>query len=596
MLKNVFQCIKSTNSSLLLIGLMFLLPFVVIYHHLPIPSFYAEWIAATLGLLATLSLLRSSTWQAIHIPQTSLIFLGLAAVLGMQWMLGMLQSHQYALLVLSYLIWGFFLVFLGSHLRRELGWEKVVIVLAWFFVAGGVISVIVVALQYAMQSGLSVPLLPKLAGHGAVAQGNYFTDYMALAITSLVYLYAKQRISLMRFFVALVLFIAVFALSSSRSTWFYLGALTILGIALQVVAIKQQSGSPQKRSLVRTCLLLIPVFVAARSILHLTGIDALGALPTEHLFEAINHANGLDYRWKIWHESWRLFLQSPWLGIGAGQTAWQSFLLLNASGAAGSVGVFEHPHNLLLHLLTEMGIAAPLLVIIGLAAWVRGIQWRNFTLEIWWMLGLLVVIGLHSMLETPLFYTYFLGIAAFLFGAGEEKYHVVKLKASGQAAGRVVLAGLMLLGFVNLGSLVIANAKLETYSHKALKSELTAQEETQYFAALDWVHQYSLLAPYAELIYATSITVDPAHVEDKLWVSQAAMRFMPMRKIAYQHVLLLKLSGDHAAAVQQLRRAMRAYPGKITKEIEAMPFKYWTEYLEVLSQAFPPKNKNKPEL
>ncbi|MDO9205116.1 hypothetical protein, partial [Methylotenera sp.] len=106
MLKNIYQCFRSTNSSLLLIGLMFLLPFIVVYHHLPIPSFYAEWIAAALGLLAMLSLLKGSTWQTIHIPQVSLIFLGLAAILGMQWMLGMLQSHQYALLVLSYLVWG----------------------------------------------------------------------------------------------------------------------------------------------------------------------------------------------------------------------------------------------------------------------------------------------------------------------------------------------------------------------------------------------------------------------------------------------------------------------------------------------------------
>ncbi|MDP1657973.1 MAG: Wzy polymerase domain-containing protein [Methylotenera sp.] len=596
MLKNIYQCFRSTNSSLLLIGLMFLLPFIVVYHHLPIPSFYAEWIAAALGLLAMLSLLKGNTWQTIHIPQVSLIFLGLAAILGMQWMLGMLQSHQYALLVLSYLVWGFFLVFLGSHLRRELGWEKIITTLAWFLVAGGAIGVIIVALQYAMQSGLSVPFLPKLTGYGAVAQANHFADYMALATTSLIYLYAKQRMSLVRFFVALVLFIALLTLSGSRSTWLYLGALTILGIALQAVAIKQQSGTPQKRSLVRTCLLLIPVFAIVQSILHFTGIGALGGLPAERLFEAINHADGLGLRWQIWLESWRMFLQSPWLGIGAGQTAWQSFLLLNTSGTAGSVGVFEHAHNLLLHLLTEMGIAAPLLVIVGIVAWIRGIQWREFTLETWWMLGLLVVIGLHSMLDNPLWYAYFLGIAAFLLGAGEEKHHAIKLPAFGQIAGRAGLAGLMLLGAVNLGSLVVANAKLETHLHKALKGELSAQQETQYFTALDWVHQYSLLAPYAELMYAASITVDPAQIEDKLWVSQAALRFMPMRKIAYQHVLLLKLSGDHAGAVQQLRRAMRAYPGKITKEIEAMPFKYWPDYLDVLSEAVPPKLKIKSSL
>jgi O-antigen ligase len=126
-----------------------------------------------------------------------------------------------------------------------------------------------------------------------------------------------------------------------------------------------------------------------------------------------------------------MFIQSPWLGIGAGQIRWQSFLLLDTPSAIGAVGLFEHAHNLFLHLLTEMGVGAPLLVLAGIVAWLRGFKWRELSLETWWLLGLLSVLGIHSMLEYPLWYTYFLGIVALLLGAGEEKLTPVNLPKSG---------------------------------------------------------------------------------------------------------------------------------------------------------------------
>lgn len=582
------------------IGLMFLLPFVSLYHHLPIPSFYGEWIAAALGLLAMLPLMQKAAWQPLQIPQIALVFPGLAAILGMQWMLGMLHSHQYALLVLSYLTWAFFLVILGSYLRRELGWEKTAITLAWFLVIGGLINVAIVALQYAIQSGLTLAFMPQLYGYGAFSQVNHFADYTALATASLIYLYAKGRFSLKAFFIVLALFLAMLAFSGSRSSWLYLSALTVLAIGLQVNAMKQRSGSANMRSLLRVSLLLLPAFVIVQvavhfmpSLLHFFGLNgAIIGLPTERLIESVN-ATSASQRWQFWNESWRMFLQSPWMGIGAGEIRWHSFLLLDTPSKLGAVGIFEHAHNLFLHLLTEMGVGAPLLVLAGLVAWLRGFKWRELSLETWWLLGLLSVLGIHSMLEYPLWYTYFLGIAAVLLGAGEEKLTTVNLPKSGFALGRTVVAGLMLIGVVNLATIAVANAKLETWLLRAMRGEIATQEQAQFFEALNWVHANSLLAPYAELMYATALVIDTNRLDSKLWLNQSAMRFMPMRKLAYQHVLLLKLKGDQASAVQQLNRTLIAFPGNFIKELEAMPFKYWQDYLDVLSEARPMPLKEK---
>lgn len=601
MLKKSIHYVTSANASLIFIGLMFLLPFVSLYHHLPIPSFYGEWLAATLGLVAMLPLFQKSNWQPLQVPQIALIFPGLAAIVCMQWMLGMLHSHQYALLILSYLAWAFFLVILGNHLRRELGWEKVVTTLAWFIAIGGVINTGIVGLQYAMQNGLNIPFMPKLAGYGAISQVNHFADYMALATASLVYLYAKRHLSLMWFSVTLALFLSMLSFSGSRSSWLYLGALTILAIAMQISAMKQKDGTPNKRSLLRVCLMLLPAFALAQLAIHfLPGITV--TLPTDRLLAEANNASSVSARWQIWHESWRMFLQSPWFGIGVGQIRWQSFLLLGTPNAIGSgvgtVGMFEHAHNLFLHLLTEMGIGAPLLVIAGVVAWLRGfwlhsVKLRAITLENWWLLAMLAVLGIHSMLEYPLWYAYFLGIAAVLLGAGEEKVTSISLPKLGQTSGRTAFAASMVVGVAVLGSMAVANVKLETWLLRAMRGDITTQEQPQFFEALNWVHANSLLAPYSELMYATALVADPNRLDDKLWISQSAMRFMPMRKIAYRHVLLLKLKGDQAAAVQQLNRTLIGFPGKFTKELEAMPFKYWQDYLDVLSEARPIPIKKK---
>ncbi|MDO9283108.1 MAG: Wzy polymerase domain-containing protein [Methylotenera sp.] len=572
------------------IGLMFLLPFVVLYHHLPIPSFYGEWVAATLGLLAMLPLLRKASWQSFQVPQIALIFLGLAAIISMQWMLGMLHSNQYALLVLSYVVWAFFLVILGGYLRRELGWEKVAITLAWFIVIGGLINVGIVGLQYAVQQGLTIPFITKVQGYGAITQRNHVANYTSLALASLIYLYAKERFSLKAFTLLCALFLVMLSFTGSRSSWLYLIAFTVLAVILQANAMKQRMGSKNIRSLLRASLLLIPAFILAQLFVYFAFPDGLIELPSERLLEQAAATN-TSLRLQFWYDSWRMFLQSPWLGVGTGAMRGQSFLLLDAPTAMASGRVFEHSHNLFLHLLAEMGIGAFLIVLAGVIAWLLNFKWRELSLETWWLLALLAVLGIHSMLEYPLWYTYFLGIAAVLLGAGEEKLTTIKLPNIGQFMGRTVLALVLVFGVVNLGSMAVANIKLESWLLHGMQGKIKKKDQPDFYQALAWVHKNSMLAPYAELMYAHTITPNAAGLNEKLWVSQSALSFIPMRKVAYRYVLFLKLKGNQAAAVKQLNRTMIAFPGDFTKELQSIPFKHWQDYLDVLSEARPMQQK-----
>jgi O-antigen ligase len=115
----------------------------------------------------------------------------------------------------------------------------------------------------------------------------------------------------------------------------------------------------------------------------------------------------------------QMMADHPWTGVGWGNFnfVWTLTPFANRSGA-----FFDHTHNLLLNLLVELGIPLALLVM-GAMVWVLWASRRA------WMhpdaqsrmlargtLMMLVLLGLHSMLEYPLWYSYFLLPAAFLLG------------------------------------------------------------------------------------------------------------------------------------------------------------------------------------
>ena len=97
MQKSTISLSSCLHISLISIGLLFLVPFVNLLHTYPIVTFYIEWLAALFGITATVSLLHPATLAHLHIPRVSLVFLGLAMIVAVQWVLGMLHSSQHAL-------------------------------------------------------------------------------------------------------------------------------------------------------------------------------------------------------------------------------------------------------------------------------------------------------------------------------------------------------------------------------------------------------------------------------------------------------------------------------------------------------------------
>ncbi len=117
-------------------------------------------------------------------------------------------------------------------------------------------------------------------------------------------------------------------------------------------------------------------------------------------------------------EGWKMLLDAstlqPWLGFGWGQIAQATFSVVARYPAQD--GIFTHAHNLVLDLILWNGYPLGLALATFLAWWVWRVLKQAETLSQFVVIGVLVVLGIHSLLEFPLTYAYFLLPLGLLLG------------------------------------------------------------------------------------------------------------------------------------------------------------------------------------
>ena len=142
-------------------------------------------------------------------------------------------------------------------------------------------------------------------------------------------------------------------------------------------------------------------YVAALTVLPtLAGLDPLAS----GAWARLRSGDALcSSRMTLWGNVWHLVTQKPWTGWGWGELDYAHFITLYPG--ARFCDILDNAHNLPLHLAVELGLPVALLVC-SMAAWLvwRAKLWRetDATRQMAW--SVLAVIGLHSLLEYPLWY------------------------------------------------------------------------------------------------------------------------------------------------------------------------------------------------
>jgi hypothetical protein len=141
-------------------------------------------------------------------------------------------------------------------------------------------------------------------------------------------------------------------------------------------------------------LLAVPAMPALLS--FVTGLDG------PNLFGRMAQT-GSDSRIVLWANVLTLIAQQPWFGWGWGELDYAHFMA--AFPGARFPELLGNAHNLPLHLAVELGIPVALIACAAVAALVRaGKPWRETDAGRQLAWAVLAVIGLHSLLEYPLWY------------------------------------------------------------------------------------------------------------------------------------------------------------------------------------------------
>jgi hypothetical protein len=379
-----------------------------------------------------------------------------------------------------------------------------------------------------------------------LGQRNHAADYLWLGVVSAIGLRLGHRVSAPVFAIVLTSLVCGAALTGSRGPIAYGGLLTALGAWWWL-----RDRSAIAREAVLLSVGSLAGFLAASALLAIATQAGLspggdGAWAVDRLTYG---ALVGDARMTLWRDAMSIFVQAPWLGNGIGNYHWRSF---EVTGAGTPPLPAEHAHNLILQWLADFGLPVTLVVVAILAAWLNDALRQRLEPNRWWLLGVLAIIGSHSLLEYPLWYAYFLGPFALLLGAGDSRPIRVSMPN-----GRPIFALAMALAVFVLGSLWHDDRRIEAsvYQSSPVSSESTA--------GLVDVAKASLLSPLALFGVALAMTPDTRIAVDQARICEDAIRFRPRPDLVGKCALLAEMNGDRAVAERLRASTRRAYPDSL---------------------------------
>lgn len=551
MLKSALFPLRLTHVSLVMAGLMWVLPFLHYRHQYPLTTFYQEWWSALFGVLALGVLAARDYWQQPQAPRIAQLPIILLGVVLLQWGLGKIIYLDQALLYILYLLFAALLMLLGARLRECFGMPRLAQVLSVFLLTGAEISALLGVLQhFRWHTPLDPVVVMKVSSSvfGNIAQPNHFANYIALGLVSLGLLLQQQRLKAGYVAALAVPLLLVMTLSGSRSSWLYLAMMSGL-------AWWWGRRDVTLRPLLRYALLLLAGFGLMHLFVQLPFMQGASARidTMQRLFG--DDATG-SIRLYLWREAGLMFLQSPWLGVGFGQFAWHHFQLLPVLQPGNITGLYNNAHNMIFQLAAEAGMLGLLVLFGALGIWLYGLRRMPLDAAHWWGSAALGVLAIHSLLEYPLWYTYFVAVAAMLLGMLDQTRYQLELRN----IGRISVMAVLLLGVLTLLQLRSGYRQLEGVLQIR---PVSAADQSAFKRTRDGlidIHRGSLLSPYAELFMSSLIEVKNDHLKEKLELNSRVMRFVPIGTVVYRQALLLAQAGQQNEARAMLEQALWSYP------------------------------------
>ena len=243
----------------------------------------------------------------------------------------------------------------------------------------------------------------------------------------------------------------------------------------------------------------------------------------------------------IWQQMLSGIAQAPWFGYGWNQTP--------TAHSAGSLFVpgsmtYTNAHNVVLDLLAWNGVPLGLLLTGACGFWFVSRAHRINEVAAIYGMAVLVPITVHSMVEYPFAYSYFLLAAGLMIGIVEG------LHIGGQTFKfNLRLAGLALALWSSIGTYVTYEYLLVEEDFRIVRFEnlRIGQTPPEYRAPDIW-----MLSQMSAMLTAARQQALPKMTADEIEnLRKASLRF-PYGSLSLRYALALGLNGDPVSATRQM--------------------------------------------
>lgn len=265
----------------------------------------------------------------------------------------------------------------------------------WWIVAA--ISTAMALLQFFELAGSFAPWIsPTEAGtaYGNLRQRNQFASLTAIGLAAL--LWEARRGTSLFVLVPIAAWLGLGNAASVSRT----GLVEFIGLAILMAIWPGRSRRQAQVAASALAAYGIGVLVLPQLLEMVTGSSG------ESLWQRVSHPDSCAGRAVLWSNVVHLIHERPWLGWGWGELDFGHYMTLYPGKRF--CDILDNAHNLPLHLAVEFGLPVAVAVA-ALVAWavLRARPWSEADTNRQLAWAVLAVIGVHSMLEYPLWYSPF---------------------------------------------------------------------------------------------------------------------------------------------------------------------------------------------
>jgi len=527
--------------SVLLSAVLLLLAWLQPFHSLPWVSWHSEILAFLAVVLLSWSGLLNVVKQAsptpIALPVSAFPFLALTLVAWFQAATGLLAFRGDAMVLTGYLGVCVACLTLGRAGSRDQSSYAVLAITVLLAAFGSTIVALAQTFEL-WESSLWINRMFTLRRAGAnLGQPNQLATLILMGLGSLLFLFESRKVgSMLSVFIIIPLILGL-AICESRTSLLTFGVLTIWWFAKRKSLNLRLSSWAVVLAVIGFMGLFWTVPLLLNEIQQMSGVGG-----------EVNTAVGT--RWVVWPQLVAAILQRPWWGWGLGQVATAQNASVHAYSSSES---FTYCHNILLDIALGVGlpIAGLLLLVSLIWLWRRILRIKQ--LASWYCVALILPVAVHSMLEFPFAYAYFLVPVMLAVGMLDGQLSprpMVKF-------GAKPMAGILLVAtFLVMWSIVEHFAIEEDFRVVRFEALQVGKTPDSYTSP-----NVLLLTQLGALLTGGRIVPKPGMLEQELQLAREVALRYPWPATQNRYALSLALNGQPNEAIRQLR-VMRILHGE----------------------------------